>query len=109
MKVERVVVDSNVLISALLTSTSTPAVLLEGVLRDHRLVFSQATFQELQTRLWRPRFDRYVSMEIRSAFLNDLAAVAEWVEPKGDLTTPACRDPDDEKFLQLALAAQAGW
>ena len=65
---------------------STPAVLLERVLRDHRQVFSQATFQELQIRLWRPKFDRQVSMDNRSAFLKDLAAVADWVEPKGDFT-----------------------
>lgn len=109
MKVERLVLDSNVLISALLVKSSVPAALLTLVLQNHRLVFSRATFDELHTRLWKPKFDKYVAMEDRTAYLNDLSAVAEWVEPGVELAAPICRDVDDQKFIQLALSAGADW
>jgi predicted nucleic acid-binding protein len=59
------VIDTNVLISAALLKTSLPAVLLGKALRDFRIVFSSATFEELETRLWRPEFDRYITPESR--------------------------------------------
>lgn len=39
-------------------------------------VFSAATFAELEARLWKPKFDRYLSMEIRRAILHDVNAAA---------------------------------
>lgn len=108
MKVERaVVIDTNVLISAALIKASVPAMLLGRLLVSHRIVFSPATFAELETRLWRPKFDPYLSMEQRALLLHDLGAVADWVEPTD--TTRFSRDADDDKFVHAALAAQAAW
>jgi predicted nucleic acid-binding protein len=45
-------------------------------LAKHRLVFSQATFDELESRLWRPKFDRYLDLETRRLLLHDFNAVA---------------------------------
>ncbi len=50
-------------------------------------------------------FDRYVSQERRNELLVDLEAVAEWTAING--VVQACRDPDDDKFLETALVAQA--
>ena len=109
MKVERVivVVDTNVLISAALVKNSTPALLLNRLLAEHRIVFSPATIAELETRLWRPKFDRSLTMEQRELLLHDLSAIADWVEPVD--TPPFSRDADDDKFVHAALAAQATW
>ena len=109
MKVERavVVVDTNVLISAALVKNSTPALLLKRLLAEHRIVFSPATFAELETRLWRPKFDRYLTLEQRELLLHDLSAVADWVEPVD--TPPFSRDANDDKFVHTALAAKAAW
>lgn len=108
MKVERaVVIDTNVLISAALIKASMPAMLLGRLLVSHRIVFSPATFAELETRLWRPKFDPYLSMEQRALLLHDLGAVADWVEPTD--TTRFSRDADDDKFVHAALGAQAAW
>lgn len=104
MKVERVVVDTNVLISAALAPQSIPARLVSRVVARYRLVFSEATFEELESRLWRPKFDRYITPELRRILLHDLAAIADWVEPDG-APAPLCRDPDDDKFLQLVQQA----
>jgi putative PIN family toxin of toxin-antitoxin system len=107
MKVERFVIDTNVLISAALLGGSVPAQWLNHVLRHGRLVFSDATFAELETRLWRPKFDRYVSTEDRKSLLRDLQATAEWVPATAAPDDPICRDPDDQKFIVAAIAARA--
>lgn len=107
MAIERLVIDTNVLISAALLQESVPARLLRRVLQNGRIVFSQATFTELESRLWRPKFDRYVSMENRRLLLHDLSSVADWAEPA--LASRHSRDADDDKFVHLALASGAAW
>jgi len=60
----------------------------------------------------RPKFDRYLSLEQRQAILHDMSAVALWVTPKPPvtaITTSIYRDPDDDKFIHLALAGKAAW
>jgi putative PIN family toxin of toxin-antitoxin system len=107
MKVERFVVDTNLLISAALLGGSVPAQWLNHVLRHGRLVFSDATFNELETRLWRPKFDRYVATEDRKSLLRDLRATADWVTADSAPDEPVCRDPDDQKFIAAAIASRA--
>lgn len=73
-------------------------------------MFSAATFAELETRLWRPKFDSYLSMEARRAILHDLKAVAHWVEIPHDIASQRfSRDADDDKFIHTALASSATW
>lgn len=102
------VVDTNVLLSAALSPLGTAAQLLDHLLRDGALLFSTATFEEFQTRLWKPKFDRYLSMETRRALLRDLDASAFWVEiPAAIAAQKFSRDPADDAFVHTALAAQA--
>lgn len=103
----RVVVDTNVLISAALLPQSVPALLLHHLLAHARLVFSAATFSELETRLWKPKFDRYLTLDARRRLLVDLGAVADWVTPTEQ--TRFSRDGDDDAIIQAALAADAEW
>jgi hypothetical protein len=106
MIVKRVVVDTNVLISAALLSTSTPAKLLDA-LKESRaiLLFSTETQKELQTRIMKKKFDQYVSLAKRQRFLAQLDAVTEYIpivnRPMG------CRDQDDNKFLETAVIGKA--
>lgn len=103
----KLVVDTNVLISAALSTQGTPAQLMRRILSRHTLVFSQPTFDELHTRLYRPKFDRYITLEQRQRLLHDFNACAHWVELA---PYPVyCRDPDDDKFIATALQAQAAW
>jgi len=104
MRVERLVLDTNILISATLTP-GRPYQVLQWVLSHGVVIFSDATFEELATRLKKPKFDRYVSQELRDELLADLQAVAEWISIAGALQ--ACRDPEDDKFLETALAGKA--
>lgn len=107
---QRVVLDSNVWISAALNREGTPALVVRRVLQQGIPVFSAATFPELETRLWRPKFDRYLSMERRRRILHDASAAALWIEAPGELASRTwSRDPDDDHFLRAAVAAEASW
>ncbi len=68
-------------------------------------MFSQTTFDELRTRIYRPKFDRYISLDDRERLLRDFDACAVWVEP-GE-PGQYCRDRDDDHFIEVALKAQA--
>ena len=97
------VLDTNVLISAALTRQGSPYALVQLVLTHARLVFSEPTFEELRTRLYRPKFDRYIDLDMRERVLRDLSACALWVDT--DATGGWSRDPDDDKFIATALQA----
>jgi uncharacterized protein len=106
----RVVIDTNVWISAALSGAGAPALLLRRVLQGGVPVFSKATFAELEARLWKPKFDRYIGLDARRAILRDANAAAHWVEVAADIASLTyCRDADDDKFLHAALAASATW
>ena len=106
----RVVIDTNVWISAALSKTGAPAQVVRQVLEFGMPVFSAATFAELEARLWKPKFDRYLSMEIRRVILHDANAAAHWVNiPDSIASQHYCRDADDDKFIHAALAASAPW
>lgn len=105
-----VVIDTNVWISGLISATGAPAQVTRRVIRGGQPVFSEATFDELKDRLWRPKFDRYISLDHRRALLADLDAVARWVKIAPEMANQTlCRDADDDKFLHAAMAAQPAW
>jgi len=109
MKVEPYVIDTNVLISAALSAHTAPGHVVRRILAHGRILFSEATFTELETRLWRPKFDRYLSLESRKLLLHDLRAVGNWVNvPPSIGARQFSRDADDDKFLHLAQAGAAG-
>ncbi len=103
-----VVIETNVWVNAALSPTGAPAQPIRVVMAHARPVLTTVTFAELQTRLWKPKFDRYLSMEVRERLLHDLSALAVWVEVPPALAAQAwCRDPDDDAFIHAALAVQA--
>ena len=104
------VIDTNVLLSAALSPSGAPARLVDHLLVVGKLVFSAATFAEIETRIWLPKFDRYITLEQRKAFLNDLSSAAFWVNVPPLVAARAySRDADDDKFIHTALAAQVVW
>ena len=106
MTTERVVVDTNVLISAALLPSGPPRAAVDALRKtDGILLFSDETFDELRTRILLPKFDRYVRPDARAVFLAQLEAVSAWVSIVG--ATLGCRDPHDDKFLETALQGQA--
>ena len=69
------------------------------------ILVSAALAQELQDVLNRPRFDRYVTREERDEFLMAFMREAELVEITE--TVEVCRDPKDDRILELAVGGNA--
>jgi putative PIN family toxin of toxin-antitoxin system len=101
----RFVIDTNVLVSSILIKKSSFDATLKKARNLGTLLFSEATFQELQTTLSRSKFDRYVSLQVRSEFIFRLRLESELVEivERVDL----CRDEKDNKFLEVAINGKA--
>lgn len=105
MKADRVVVDTNVLISALLLPQGKPGEVMRQLAASGATVLlSRVTFLELATRLARPKFDRYRTPEQMTRYLDWLADLGEWVKPSVSIFD--CRDPDDNRFLEVLLAGE---
>jgi uncharacterized protein len=102
---ERVVVDTNVLVSQLVLPFSVPDEAFRKAVTSGRLLFSDSTMTELADVLSRPKFDRYVSRENRVQFLRELCSIGEFV-PIIRLVHE-CRDPRDDKFLEVAQNGKA--
>lgn len=104
----RLVIDTNVLLSALLWR-NTPHALLEqarnGVVT---LISSPALLAELAEVLERPKFDAMLAKSgtSRAELFAKLRLLAEVMEPP-PLAQPVCRDPDDDAVLALARVALA--
>ena len=105
MTVKRVVLDTNVLISYSLTSNGIAGIVSDFFIEHGLLLFSKETFAELKTRLWRPKFDKYITLEQRKRILHDLDMIALWNEIAGK--TSYSRDPDDDKFIETAISGKA--
>jgi putative PIN family toxin of toxin-antitoxin system len=76
--------------------------------RQLPLIFSTATYDELADVLMRPKLDRYVSRRSRESLLRTWRkAAVMFSEASLREQVRDCRDPDDDKFLELALASGA--
>ncbi len=105
MRIERVVLDTNVLISAFLSPLGKPFACLSWVIDNATLIMSRELVEELETRLARPKFAKYLSETRRRAVVADLAMVAVQVELAG--AVKVCRDPDDDKLLEMTAVGRA--
>jgi uncharacterized protein len=104
----RLVLDTNVVISALLWR-GTPYRLLEAIRRheDLQLYSSPVLLEELTDVITRPGLSKRLNMIGKTAheILADYLEAIELVEP---LEVPrVARDPDDDHVLACALAAEA--
>ena len=102
---ERIVVDTNALISRLLLPTSVPSQAVRKAVEEAQLLVSEATLEELADVLSRAKFDPYITIEERQEYLRRLGRIAEMVPIVHVIR--ACRDPEDDKFLELAVNGAA--
>jgi putative PIN family toxin of toxin-antitoxin system len=100
-----IVFDASAVVSAALKADGVPErALLWGGAND---VFALSTpvDSEIAEVLRRPRFARAIPEVRLEQFLRLSRADAVWFEPTVEVTE--CRDPKDNKYLELALAAGA--
>ena len=104
----RLVVDTGVLVSALIRRQGTTEEVLRA-LRDGRfiIIYSTPILVEIIDVLGRAAFRTkyHIESEDITALVNLVRLRGELVVPKVQVTK--CRDPKDNKFLEAALAAQA--
>ena len=100
----RLVLDTNVLVSGLLTPHGNAARIVDAVLAgEFLLLYDQRILEEYQEVLLRPHF------KINPLFLEEvLAALEQSGERMPALPVPKpCADPDDTMFLEIALGGEA--
>ncbi len=101
----KVVLDCNVLISALLNEDSSSGQALLKAKKDGVILISIFTLTELLNVVMRSKFDRYASKELRIEFIREYESLAVMVQVTHRVNI--CRDPDDNKYLELALSGKA--
>ena len=100
----RVVLDTNVIVSAALKRQSPPAMAAHLAEQRGGLLKSLATEQQLVEVISRPYFKPLIDVETLG-WLKTLLAGAELIAITERIV--ACRDPGDDKFLELAVAGRA--
>jgi putative PIN family toxin of toxin-antitoxin system len=101
----RFVFDTNVIVSALLMKKSTARDALDKARAAGAILLSMDVIEELREVLSRRAFDRYIDEEDRLRFLALLVKEATLVEITQKVKE--CRDPKDDKFLELAVNGSA--
>jgi putative PIN family toxin of toxin-antitoxin system len=99
----RYVFDANVIVSALLFNNSVPGQAFFRALDRGVLVLSPQLVGQLRDVLSRNKFDAYLAREDRERLLAGLIQDAELIAPSAQIQ--ACRDPDDDIVLELAVAS----
>lgn len=102
----RIIFDSNVLIRALLNEYSfSGQALKQSELSNARVLVSTSTLAEAIEVVMRPKFDKYLSPSVRQLFLEEYEATSSKVKITRQIK--ACRDPKDDKYLELAFSGNA--
>jgi putative PIN family toxin of toxin-antitoxin system len=101
----RFVFDTNVIVSALLMKKSVARDALDRARAAGEILLSLEVIEELHDVLGRPAFDRYIDEEDRLRFLALLVKEGTLVDISEQVKE--CRDPKDDKFLELAVNGEA--
>jgi putative PIN family toxin of toxin-antitoxin system len=100
------VFDTNVLISSALLPYSSNRNALNKAMVSEILAISDSTFEGFIEVLFRKKFDKYfLDDEERWTLIYKLEANSKFFKP--DLIIMDCRDPKDNKFLEVAISANA--
>ncbi len=105
MKNNLFVIDTNKLISAFLFRNSTPRKAFERAVKKGHVCSSFKTYAEFNEVLLRSKFVKYISPEEKLSVLKKFKELILFCEISE--TINECRDPKDNKFLELAVSAKA--
>lgn len=103
--IKNIILDTNTILSATLTPKSISYQAIKKAYLHFQIVLSIHIWEELQDVFSRKKFDKYLPEESRLLFLTSLKQNAIFIEPTETITD--CRDPKDNKFLELAVASDA--
>ena len=98
----KVVLDTNVLISAILFGGKPRQILERAIRGEIRLCLSEPILEELKGVLQRSKFD--YSPEMIQFILTGLTGIADFVNPSETINV-VLEDPDDNRILECAVEA----
>mgnify|MGYP006286558831 CR=1 FL=1 len=105
----KIILDTNVLVSGLISFTSSPAQILDLIADDKiKVHLSNEILYEYKTVINRDKFKKYDNFYTYGRF------VIVYLEQNGVFFEPRqnvdlIKDPDDNKFLELALEAKSDY
>ena len=99
------VADTNIVISAAVFSSLNPALSLKKMVTLGSLAFSELILQEYAETLSNNKFDKYLPLEKRLSFLEKF--ISEGILITINRSVKICRDPKDDKYLELAVSCNA--
>ena len=105
MKDNLFVIDTNNLISPFLFEYSTPKLAYDKVKEIGKISESIETLDEFCDVFIRSNFDKFIPFDKRLRVINDLVEIVTLHEITERIKD--CRDPKDNKFLELAVCANA--
>jgi uncharacterized protein len=103
----RFVFDTNVVVSALLLADSIPRQAFDKALDQGTVLISVPVILELADVLSRKKLNKYLLENERMRFLIGLLRETELIDTTETITI--CRDPKDNKFLELAVDGNADY
>ncbi|MBD2319875.1 putative toxin-antitoxin system toxin component, PIN family [Phormidium tenue] len=103
----RLVIDTNILISGLMSVNSLPQQVFDYATSQAILLMSDEVQSEIENVISRPKLQKYITLERRTKFLSELSQQVERVTINQQIR--ACRDPKDDKFLELAVCGEANY
>jgi putative PIN family toxin of toxin-antitoxin system len=92
-------------VRGLLRRSSIPGRAAEKARNSALVLVSETTMRELADVLAQPKFDHYVTLDERMQFIRLVVSTAEFVPIIHQVRE--CRDPRDDKFLEVALNGRA--
>lgn len=99
------VLDANVFVSAIISNQSKARQAFDRAVNTGIILMSDPVFLEISEVLLRPKFDRYIDRIERQNFIEDLLEIVNFVEITQRISE--CRDPKDNKYLELAVCGRA--
>ncbi len=104
-KINRLVFDANVVISAMMFPDSIPGKALVKGMETGVVLVSMETLSELAVVALSEKFEKYLPLKKRQTLLEQFSALATLVPVTDEITLS--RDPKDDKYLSLAKSAHA--
>lgn len=103
----RIIIDSNVIISAILVPRAFPSQTVKTARREGLILISKETIEEVREVISREKFNKYLSFEARKNILDKIEKKALMVDVLENIEV--CRDLKDNKFLELGVSGNADY
>ena len=101
----RIVIDTNIYISQVLNFHSKPSLAVLKAEQTAEILISRSILDEILQVFCRQKFERYITKAVREAAIERIRSIATLIKPSTSIR--ACRDPRDDKFLEVAVHGHA--